>query len=152
MSSILLHSLPEKQKDPGAPLIECIILEMKCKKGLLDTGASVNILPKMLYDELKGVELHPAKVELQLADGSIRAPYGKLINVVVEVGNLAFPVEFYVTDVKIIGALSNAPIILGRPFLATGRVIADFDRGRIVLKMGKEKMEIPIPNLKRISN
>ena len=54
------------------------------------------------------------------------------------------------TDVKIIGELCNAPIILGRPFLATARAIADFDKGKIELEMGSSKLEIPIPNLKRI--
>ena len=54
------------------------------------------------------------------------------------------------TDVKIIGELCNAPIILGRPFLATARAIADFDKGKIELEMGSSKLEILIPNLKRI--
>ena len=69
---------------------------------------------------------------------------------IVIVGNLAFPIDFIVTDVKIIGAICNAPIILGRPFLATARAIADFDKGRKELRMGHDKLEIPIPNLKRI--
>ena len=89
-------------------------------------------------------------MELQLADGSIRAPYGKSEDVIVMVGNLAFRVDFIVTDVKIIVAICNAPIILGRPFLATDRAIADFDKGRIELRMGHDKLEITIPNLKRI--
>ena len=29
--------------------------------------------------------------------------------------------------------------------------IADFDKGKIELRMGSSKLEIPIPNLKRIS-
>ena len=90
------------------------------------------------------------KLELQLADGSIRAPYGRLEDIIVLVGNLAFPVDFIVNDVKISGELCNAPIILGRPFLATARAIADFDKCKIELRMGNSKLEIPIPNLKRI--
>ena len=150
ISSILLNSLPEKQKDPGAPLIGCSIQKMEFNRVLLDTGASVNILPKLLYDKLNLIGLEPIKLELQLADGSIRAPYGRLDDVIVVVGSLAFPVDFIVTDVKIIGELCNAPIILGRPFLATARAIAEFDKGRIELRMGNSKLEIPIPNLKRI--
>ena len=150
ISSILLNSLPEKQKDPGAPLIGCSIQRMGFNKVLLDTGASVNIFPTLLYDKLNLIGLEPIKLELQLADGSIHAPYGRLDDVIVVVGNLAFPVDFIVTDVKIIGELCNAPIILGRPFLATTRAIADFDKGRIELRMGNSKLEIPIPNLKQI--
>ena len=64
---------------------------------------------------------------------------------IVVVGDLAFLVDFIMTDVKII-----APIILGRPFLNTARAIADFDKGKIELRMWSSKLEIPIPNLKRI--
>ena len=123
---------------------------MEFNRVLLDTGASVNILPKLVFDRFKLGDLEPIKLELQLADGSIRAPYGKLEDEIVIVGNLAFPVDFIVTDVKIIGAICNAPIILGRLFHATARAIADFDKGRIELRMGHDKLEIPIPNLKRI--
>ena len=60
-------------------------------------------------------------------DGLIRAPYKRLEDVIISVGDSAFPVDFIIIDVKIIGALCNAPIILGRPFLATASAIADFD-------------------------
>ena len=123
---------------------------MEFNRVLLDTGASVNILPKLVFDRFKLKDLEPIKLELQLTDGSIRAPYGKSEDVIVIVRNLAFPVDFIVTDVKIIGAICNAPIILGRPFLPTARAIADFDKGRIELKMGQYKLEIPIPNVKMI--
>ena len=123
---------------------------MEFKRVLLDTGASVNILPKLLYDKLSVVALESIKLELQLADGSVRAPYGRLEDVIFIVGDLAFPVDFIVTDVKIIGALCNALIILGRPFLAIARAITDFDKGKIELRVGNDKLEIPILNLRRI--
>ena len=56
---------------------------MEFKKVLLDIRASVNILPKLLYDKLNLLGLEPIKLELQLADGSIRAPYGRLEDVIV---------------------------------------------------------------------
>ena len=76
--SIILNSLPEKLQDPRAPVIGCTIQNMEFKRVLLDTGASVNIFPKLLYDKLSRVALEPIKLELQLADGSVRAPYGRL--------------------------------------------------------------------------
>ena len=39
---------------------------------------------------------------------------------------------------------------MGRPFLAPARAIPDFDKGKIELSAGKDKFEIPIPNLRRI--
>ena len=62
-------------------MIGCTIQNMEFKRVLLDTGASVNILPKLLYDKLSLVALEPIKLELQLADGSVRAPYGRLEDV-----------------------------------------------------------------------
>ena len=150
ISSIILNSLPEKLQDLRAPVIGCIIQNMEFKRVFLDTGASVKILPKLLYDKLSLVALEPIKLELQLADGSARAPYGRLEDVIAIVGDLAFLEDFIVTDVKIIRALCNAPIILGRPFLATARAITDFDKGNIELRVGNDKLEIPIPNLRRI--
>ena len=76
ISSIILNSLPEKLQDLGAPVIGFTIQNMEFKRVFLDTGASVNILPKLLYDKLSLVALEPIKLELQLADGSVRAPYG----------------------------------------------------------------------------
>ena len=102
ISSIILNSLPEKLQDPGTPVIGCTIQNMEFKRVLLDTGASVNILPKLLYDKLSLVALEPIKLELQLVDGSVRAPYGRLEDGIVIVGDLAFPVNFIVTDVKVL--------------------------------------------------
>ena len=56
--------------------------------------------------------------------------------------------DFIVTDVNITGEICNAPMILGRPFLATARAIADFDEGKTELRMGNNKLELPISNLK----
>ena len=47
ISSIILNNLLEKLQDPGAPVIGCTIQNMEFKRVLLDTGASVNILPKL---------------------------------------------------------------------------------------------------------
>ena len=76
ISLIILNSLLEKLHDPRAHVIGCTIQSVEFKRVLLDTGASVNILPKILYDKLSLVVLEKIKLELQLADGSVRAPYG----------------------------------------------------------------------------
>ena len=50
ISSIMLSTLPRKRRDPGAPMISCEIGGRTFTRSLLDTGASVNILPKGVYD------------------------------------------------------------------------------------------------------
>ena len=50
ISSIMLSTLPHKRHDLGAPMISCEIRGRTFTRSLLDTGASVNILPKEMYD------------------------------------------------------------------------------------------------------
>ena len=78
ISSIILNKLLVKRKDPGPPLITCDIGGTQFSWSLLDSGASVNLIPKALYDKFKFVEMPPINVELQLADGSIKKPNGEL--------------------------------------------------------------------------
>ena len=40
------------QKDPGVPTISCSIYVEHFKQCLCDLGASVNIMPKVIYEEL----------------------------------------------------------------------------------------------------
>ena len=72
ISSIMLSTLPCTQRDPGAPMISCEIGGRTFTRSLLDTGASVNILPKGVYDICPLGELQPLFIELSLADGSVR--------------------------------------------------------------------------------
>ena len=59
ISSIMLSTLPRKRHDPGAPMISCEIGGRTFTRSLLDTGASVNILSKGVYDICPLGELQP---------------------------------------------------------------------------------------------
>ena len=50
VSSIMMNSLPIKKRDSGAPMIMSEIGGMSFTRSLLDTGASINILPKDVFD------------------------------------------------------------------------------------------------------
>ena len=50
ISSIMMNSLPVKKRGPGAPMITSEIGGMSFTRSLLDTGASINILPKAVFD------------------------------------------------------------------------------------------------------
>ena len=49
VSAVLLNQLPQKMKDPGAPLISCVLRGVTFNKALLDLEASVNLLPTAVY-------------------------------------------------------------------------------------------------------
>ena len=80
---------------------------------LLDTGASISILPKAVFGRHHVGELQPFLVELCLANGSVRKPHGLVEDVIVGIEDCYFPVDFLVVNMKMAKELSQAPIILG---------------------------------------
>ena len=113
VSSIMMNALLIKKRDSGAPMITSEIGGMSFTRSLLDTGASINILNKALFDRHHVGELQPFLVELYLADGSVRKPHGLVEDVIVKIEDCYFLVDFLVVDMKMTKELSQAPIILG---------------------------------------
>ena len=93
-SSIMMNALPIKKRDPGAPMITSDIGRMSFTRSLLDTGASINILPKAVFDRHHVRELQPFLVELCLADGSVRKPHGLVEDVIVRIEDCYFALDF----------------------------------------------------------
>ncbi|KAF7820643.1 uncharacterized protein G2W53_026098 [Senna tora] len=69
---------------------------------------------------------------MQMADWSIAYPRGIIENVLVKVDKLILPADFIVLDYE---EDKNVPIILGRPFLATGRTIIDVQKGELTMRV-----------------
>ena len=132
INSIMLSTLPRKRRDLGAPMISCEIGGRTLTRSLLDTGASANILPKGVYHVCPLGELQPLFIELSLADGSVRWPHGVVEDVIVKIENWYFLVDFIIVDMKSTKDLTDSPIILGRPFLATAKVITDWGKGEVI--------------------
>ena len=118
MSSIMMNALPIKKRHPEALMISSEIGGMSFTRSLLDTKASVNILPKVVFDRHHVGELQPFLVELCLADGSVRKRHGLVEDVIVWI-------DFLVVDMKMTKEVSQAPIILGRPFLGTAKAVTN---------------------------
>ena len=140
----MMNSLPVKKRDPGAPIITSEIGGMSFTRSLLDTWASINILPKAVFDRHHVRELQPLLVELCLADGSVWKPHGLVEDVIVRIEDCYFPVDFLVVDMKMTKELSKAPFILGRPFLATAKAITDWEKGEVILKVGEHIVKVDI--------
>jgi hypothetical protein len=114
ISSILSHQTPDKYKDLGCPTIPCVIGETLIEQALLDLGASVNLLPYSIYQQLGLCELQPTKVTLQLADRSVKVPKGIVEDVLIKVGEFIFPVDFIVLDTQpVVDIKGQIPVILG---------------------------------------
>ena len=80
---------------------------------MLDTEASIHIIPKAVFDHHHVREFEPFLVELYLSDGSIRKSHGVVEDVIVRIEDCYFPVDFLVIDMKMTKELIQALIILG---------------------------------------
>ena len=126
-SAIIQCKTPVKYKDPSCPTISMNIGGTCVEKALLDLGASVNLLPYLMYKQLGLGELKPTSFTLSLADRSIKIPKGTMEDVLIQVDKFYYSVDFVVLDTKpVAGGTNYVPIILGRPFLATSNAITNF--------------------------
>ncbi|RVW31118.1 Transposon Tf2-11 polyprotein [Vitis vinifera] len=120
VSAILQCKSPLKYKDPGSPTISVMIGGKVVEKALLDLGASVNLLPYFRLQAIGTWGVEATAITLSLADRSVKIPRGVIENVLVQVDNFYYPVDFIVLDTDPTVKEANlVPIILGRPFLAT---------------------------------
>ncbi|KAL4386489.1 hypothetical protein GQ457_09G021370 [Hibiscus cannabinus] len=135
--------IPIKKKEPGSFIIPCSIGNNFMGNALCDLGSSVNLMPKAVFKKLGiGIE-RPTAVILQLADRSHVRPEGKVEDVIVKVGKFVFPVDFLILDCEVD---DKAPIILGRPFLATGRILIDCEKGDFIIRVAYQTMTINVFN------
>ena len=99
-SAIILKNLPPKFKDPGSFTIPCTIGNQDIGKALVDLGASINLMPLSMLKKISGLEAKPTRMTLQLADNSIKYPYGVVEDVVVQIDKLKFSVDFVVMEME----------------------------------------------------
>ncbi|GKV46238.1 hypothetical protein SLEP1_g53237 [Rubroshorea leprosula] len=136
-SGILQNKLPPKLKDPGSFTIPCTIGNCHFDKVLCDLGASNNLMPFSIFRKLGLGEAKVTTVSLQLADRSIKHPQGIMEDVLVKVDKFIFLADFIVLDME---EDHEVPLILGRPFLATGRTLIDVQQGKLMLRVENEQV------------
>ena len=144
VSAILQHKLPPKCKDPGSFTIPCVIGNTKFKHAMLDLGASINVMPYSIYASMNLGELKNDGVIIQLADRSNAYPKGVLENVLVQVGHLIFPADFYVLDMDESTHSSPMPILLGRPFMKTASTKIDVAKGALTMEFDGEMINFNV--------
>ncbi|XP_047961851.1 uncharacterized protein LOC125206652 [Salvia hispanica] len=142
-SAIIQKKLPAKLKDPGSFNISCVIGNDRQTKALCDLGASINLMPLSFFRKMKIDTLKPTTITLQMADRSVTYPKGIVEDVLVKVHDFIFPVDFVVLDME---EDMNVPLILGRPFLATGKALIDIAKGELTLRMGSKRHILSIYN------
>ncbi|PHT29040.1 hypothetical protein CQW23_31360 [Capsicum baccatum] len=140
-SAIATSSLVQKKADPGAFTIPCTIGSLDYAKALCDLGARINLIPLSIYKKLGLGDPTPTNMRLMIADRSVKRPVGILNDVLVKVSSFIFPAEFVIMDCK---EDSEVPIILGRPFLATGSVLIDMKDNELLFRINDEVVRFDI--------
>ncbi|XP_055960383.1 uncharacterized protein LOC130015024 [Mercurialis annua] len=146
-SSIILNDLPAKLKDPGSFSIPCTIGNMSSINCLCDLGASINLMPLTLFRTLCGDQtVKSTSMVLQLADHSLKRLFGIVEDVLVKVDKFIFPVDFVILDYAVD---KECPMILGRPFMNTGRALIDVHGGKLTLRIDEETVEFDMKKVMR---
>nr|XP_016510122.1 PREDICTED: uncharacterized protein LOC107827489 [Nicotiana tabacum] len=89
---------------------------------LTEHCASIKLMPLSIFRKLEGEigEIRSIHVPLLLADQTTIIPEGIVDDVLVQVDKFMFSVNFIVTNME---ENREVPLILRRPFLATGRML-----------------------------
>jgi len=74
---------------------------------------------------------------IQLADRSVKIPKGEITDVLIQVGEFIYPVDFIVLETQSVSnPRSQTPVILGRPFLTTANTIINCRNKSMSLTFG----------------
>ncbi|XP_016461068.1 uncharacterized protein LOC107784451 [Nicotiana tabacum] len=136
-SVVMSRPITKKLSDPGSFTIPCTIGSYAFAKALCDLGASINLMPLSIYKKLGIGRSRSTSMLLQLADRTVKRPSGILDDVLVQVGKFVFPADFVILDCKID---EEIPIILRRPFLATGRAMIDCETGELKMRLNNKEI------------
>nr|GFB60118.1 reverse transcriptase domain-containing protein [Tanacetum cinerariifolium] len=99
-SAVILNKLPRKLRNPGKFLIPCEFPRMDESLALADLGASINLMPLLVWAGLSLPELTPTCMTLELADRSVSKPIGIAKDVSFKVGVFHFSADFVVVNFK----------------------------------------------------
>ncbi|XP_059315831.1 uncharacterized protein LOC132066553 [Lycium ferocissimum] len=137
VSFIISTTTVQKKGDPEAFTIPCSVGQRDFALALCDNGASINLMPPAIYNKSGLGMPRSITMRLQMADRSIKRPVGMVDDALARVSDFLLPVDFVILDCAID---RDIPIILGRPFLATGRALMDLKKNEIKFRVNDEEV------------
>ncbi|CAI9757876.1 unnamed protein product [Fraxinus pennsylvanica] len=90
-----------------------------------DLGASINLMPLSVFENLGLGEMKPTTLK------------GIIEDVLVKVDKFIFSVDFVVLDME---EDEKVPSILGRPFFTTERALIEVQEGKLTLRVNEEQV------------
>ncbi|GJT11408.1 reverse transcriptase domain-containing protein [Tanacetum coccineum] len=133
-TEVLQHQLPRKELNPGNFTLPCTIDKFNFY-AMADLGASINVMPRSIFEHLHLTNLRKTNMLCEMADMSKKAPLRIVENVLVKIGKFVFLSDFIIID--------NTPsktTILRRPLLATIRAEIDVFAGKISLGINEDRI------------
>ena len=98
-----------------------VTIEGQKVKTLLDTGASISVMSKRLFDRLKntdrGVQLEPTSIQLRGPNSQELYMYGEC-SIDLSLGNYHYPLNAIVSDI-------SPDMIIGSPFIKSNGIQID---------------------------
>ncbi|RDX65492.1 hypothetical protein CR513_55847, partial [Mucuna pruriens] len=119
-SIIVLKKFPSKLKDSSYFTIPYTIGNSHFEKALYNLGVSINLMSNMACKNPNLLILFCSWPK------TITHPSDIANDILVKVGKFIFPANFVILDIE---ENNIVPIILDRPFFATGRVVIDVEKG-----------------------
>ncbi|XP_073039342.1 uncharacterized protein [Primulina eburnea] len=110
---------------------------------LCDLGASNNLMPLSVFRKHGLGDPKPTRMSLPLEDKSIKYPQRFIEDVLVKVDKFIFLADFVVLDME---EDMEMPLILGKPFLTTGKALIDVHEGKFRLRVGDEEITFDVFN------
>ncbi|GJV66119.1 phospholipase-like protein [Tanacetum coccineum] len=130
----LPYQLPPKELNPGSFTLPCTIGSLNLYV-MSEIGASVNIMPRSIFEHLRLANLKETDMLVVRADMTEKAPLGIVESVLVKINKFLFPSDFMIMDTL---GEPNETMILGRPFLATIHAQIDIFKTEITLGFGED--------------
>nr|XP_009766107.1 PREDICTED: uncharacterized protein LOC104217527 [Nicotiana sylvestris] len=96
--SAIVNLIAIKLEDPGAFTIPCTIGSADFAKDLYNVGASINLMPYLVFKTLGIGKLRPTSMRLKMADRTMKRPLVIIDDVFVRVDKFNLPAEFVILD------------------------------------------------------
>ncbi|XP_026378426.1 uncharacterized protein LOC113272846 [Papaver somniferum] len=136
-SAMLFKKMPAKCKDPGGFTVPINIGTKRFERDLLDLGASVSVMSADVYDSLNLGPLKETGIIIQLANKFNIYPKGLVEDVLVQVNELIFTVDFFLVDMQNGDNCLSTSLLLGRTFMKTAKTNIDVDSGTLTMEFDK---------------
>nr|GEZ09762.1 hypothetical protein [Tanacetum cinerariifolium] len=134
-TKVLPFQLPPKELK-GSFTLPCTIGNLDFY-AITDLGASVNVIPKSMFETLKLANLKETDMLVEMADMTKRTPIGIVENILVKIDKFLFPSDFVIMDML---RSHNETMILSRQFLATIHAEIDVFNKEISLGIGDDRI------------